>query len=127
MSSSGLVVEKLLIRQAADHPVASDRFSDPCAMLWCRHSCGKTCTSGEPALLSIRSCAQEVRDSFGGLVEEAASGGLGQWKHGYEALANVILRDQFTRCIGSRLPCVKILNMPQNPDGHIKKTTFVGG
>ena len=125
MSSSGLVVEKLLIRQAADHPVASDRFSDPCAMSWCRHNCGETCTSGEPAFLSIRSCAQEVRDSFGGLVEEAASGGLGQWKHGYEALANVILRDQFTRCIGSHLPCVKISNLPQIPDGSLQKGTFV--
>ncbi len=35
-------------------------------------------------------------------MEEATAGGLQQWKRGYEALAGVILRDQFTRC--SSLP-----------------------
>ncbi|BDA49433.1 hypothetical protein COCOBI_14-0500 [Coccomyxa sp. Obi] len=38
-----------------------------------------------------------VRERFGEVVEEAAAGGLQQWRHGYEALAGVIVRDQFTR------------------------------
>lgn len=41
---------------------------------------------------------QVVRERFGEVVEEAAAGGLQQWRHGYEALAGVIVRDQFTRC-----------------------------
>lgn len=40
---------------------------------------------------------QDVRERFGGVLEEAASGNLQRWRHGYEALAGVILRDQFTR------------------------------
>ncbi|EIE19050.1 DUF924-domain-containing protein [Coccomyxa subellipsoidea C-169] len=40
---------------------------------------------------------KEVKERFGAIVEEATSGGLRHWKRGYEALAGVILRDQFTR------------------------------
>ncbi len=40
---------------------------------------------------------QVVRERFGEVVEEAAAGALDQWRHGYEALAGVIVRDQFTR------------------------------
>ena len=50
--------------------------------------------------LSCRSRAcitQVVRERFGEVVEEAAAGRLQHWRHGYEALASVIVRDQFTR------------------------------
>ena len=41
--------------------------------------------------------AQEIRTDFGADVEAAAGGKLSSWREGYEALAFVILGDQFTR------------------------------
>ena len=40
-----------------------------------------------------------IRSRFGAEVEAAAAGKLASWRQGYDALAAVILQDQFTRSI----------------------------
>ncbi|CAL5224518.1 g7215 [Coccomyxa viridis] len=40
---------------------------------------------------------QDIRARFGADVEAAAAGKLGSWQEGYDALAFIILGDQFTR------------------------------
>ena len=40
---------------------------------------------------------QTIKGCFGADVEAAAAGKLAAWRQGYDALAAVILEDQFTR------------------------------
>lgn len=54
---------------------------------------------------------QEVRQRFGSDIEAAAAGGLSSWRHGYEALASVVLQDQLTRSALASMLKKRVLGM----------------
>jgi len=63
-----------------------------------RYECQQRYVKYKPYSLFLWLCGQEIKRKFGADVDAAAAGQLSSWREGYNALALIILSDQFPRC-----------------------------